>query len=164
MENLTTEELQNYENNINGFSEILLLKLINYTFNNNFNFNIDDKKLITVERKTNEIKFTYKSKTYLLFLDIVDNLYKTPICTLMSETEQFKDEYGIELDINFDDEFKHQLLLSINNLIGMAKLVFISIQQRYNILSNFNLEVSSELLLYFDKNIDKCIGIKFIKQ
>jgi len=144
--------VQQYEN-INGFSEQLILKLINYTFNNNFNFINNEIEILNSNRKINEINIKSLNKEYLLFLDFVDSDFKSEVCDIM----QNKD--------NYSDEFKHNLLLSINNLVGMAKLVYIQNQEIYtSLLSKFNFTVSPELTIYLDEAIDKRIGIRFIEK
>ena len=149
---ISNDDLQNFEN-INGFSEKLLLKLINYSFNNNFNFNNSDIEILNSERKINEVNIKVVDVEYLLFIDYVDSDFKSEVCDLMIDTQ------------NFSDEFKHNLLLAINNLIGMAKLVFHAIKDRYiNLLSNFDLVVSPELTLYFDEAVDKRLCIRLIKK
>ena len=67
--------------------------------------------------------------------------------------------------VNYPDEFKHKLLLAINNLIGMTKLVFHSIKDKYSSsLSTVELTVGSELTLYFNMDVNKRIGVRFIEK
>jgi len=146
---LSEEDIIRDYDKINGFSEVLLLKLINYTFNDNFNFNTIDKKIMESNRPTSEMVLNFENNKYILKLDIDDSLYRTKIYDVMEG--------------DYSDDFKHNLLLAVNNLVGMVKMTYQAIKDRYSLLDEYNMTVGDDLSIFLDKDIDKRLCLHFEK-
>ena len=127
-----------------GFCYMPLLKIINHDFPE-IVFDETDSSILGNPIKVNEVNIQSETGSWIYYINTVGNDYRSGIIDLM-ETNQI------------EDQNKSKLLLSLDNLIGVVKLTYKTIQEKYEDLKNFNVEADSNLTLYIKKDSGLRLG------
>lgn len=156
------EELQKAYKNAEQFSLIPLLKLIYLTTKIDLYKEFKLKCKLSSEKskdlKSGEIIMSKENKKIKVFLDIVDSDYNltTTIneCNLLSENI-----YDLNKESN--ESLKKQIIYIITLLSQSVKVVFNSLKNKYQELTEYNIILSENTTIYLDYELNKRIGVKF---
>jgi len=156
------EELQKAYKNAEQFSLIPLLKLIYLTTKIDLYKEFKLKCKLSSEKskdlKSGEIIMSKENKKIKVFLDIVDSDYNltTTIneCNLLSENI-----YDLNKESN--ESIKKQIIYIITLLSQSVKVVFNSLKNKYQELTEYNIILSENTTIYLDYELNKRIGVKF---
>jgi hypothetical protein len=156
------EELQKAYKNAEQFSLIPLLKLIYLTTKIDLHREFKLKHKLSSEKsntlKGGEILMTKDKKNIKVYLDIVDKDYdlldSINNCQLLSENV-----FNLANEPN--DSLKNQIISIITFLTQSIKVVFDSLKNKYQELTEYNLTLSENTTIYLDYELLNRIGVKF---
>ena len=156
------EELQKAYKNAEQFSLIPLLKLIYLTTKIDLHREFKLKHKLSSEKsntlKGGEILMTKDKKNIKVYLDIVDKDYdlldSINNCQLLSENV-----FNLANEPN--DSLKNQIISIITFLTQSIKVVFDSLKNKYQELTEYNLTLSENTTIDLDYELLNRIGVKF---
>jgi hypothetical protein len=156
------EELQKAYKNAEEFSIIPLLKLIYLTTKidlyKEFKLQCKLSSKKSKELKSGEILLENINKKIKVYLDIVDKNYNLTNsindCKLLSENIY-------ELNNEPNENLKKQIISIITFLTQSIKVVFDSLKNKYQELTEYDLMLSDNTTIYLDYDLDLRIGVKF---
>lgn len=160
-DNINNEIINAYKN-AEQFSLLPLLKLIYIT--NNLNLSSDYKLLYDLSNENSnnlkpaEIIMSKDNKKIKVYLGIVNKSYdllnSINQCNLLSENIT-------NLNEEPNEALKKQIIYTIMLLTQYAKIIFDSLKNKYQELTEYNLVLSDNTTIYLDYNLDKRIGVIF---